>query len=140
MPSTWSAYLKDDESMDDSELGTALKYLPPAMLTFLQTDIAPMIATQKIQAIKAVREKTHIGLRGAKRIVDLMQSGTILDSCRIIQPGLLDAIEATESCLRTAIRESTYDDEAMSALLGIRQQMTDLWLSLVELPLPPKED
>ena len=124
---TWSVYVQSPESMTDSELGIALKHLPPDMLEFLKGTIEPMIGARKIQAIKAVREKTHMGLKGAKRVVDLMQSGTTLDSCRVIQSGLLDAVEALENCLRNAIREAAYDEQAMSALMGIRQQVSDLW-------------
>ena len=134
---TWSEYIKNPSIYSEIEVRQVLQHLPPDVLGHITSKIVPLIATQKIQAIKGMREYTNMGLRDAKNLIDLMTTGVALDSCRYSQPALIDTIEVVENYLREAIRKSTYDEKAMSALVGIKQQVSDLWMELVELPPQP---
>lgn len=138
MPVTWSAYLKNPEGFTTSDIQVVLKHLPPDVLAHIQTKVIPLIAAQRIQAIKAMREYTNFGLKMAKELVDIIADGATLNSCRMANPNLIDVIEIVENYLREAIRKATYDEKTMAALIGIRQQVSDLWMELVELPVDPE--
>ena len=135
---TWTAYIKNAEGYSPSERSIVLRHLPPEAMDVIEREVKPLIAKQKIQAIKKLREYAGIGLRAAKDLVEDIGKGATLGSCRYNRPSLLDAIEKVEDRLRSAIRAATYDEKAMSALIGIRQQITDLWQELVELPVDPE--
>ena len=129
--SEWSMF---KDGMSEVEIDSALTRVPPDIARFLETVVRPQIPSKKIEAIKAVREESGLGLRSAKYVVDAMARGTIARYERFADPALLDAIERVEDALRVTIRIANGDDKSMCALRGIRQQVTELWTDLTDLP------
>jgi hypothetical protein len=75
-------------------------------------------------------------------LVDALASGATIHvkDVRCASPVLIDTLQAMEDRCREAIRAAVGDEKAMTALTGIRQQITDLWLELIELPPPAPSD
>ena len=131
--SDWAQYFND--GMNDAEVASALAIVPPNITHFLKTKIQPIINSQnKIQAIRTLREESDLGLRTSKCIVDAMSSGAKLGLARYGDPRLIDAIEYAEKACKDAIRAAGDDNKSAAALLGVREQLADLWTELVELP------
>jgi hypothetical protein len=136
----WNELIRNDGVAQLSDIQLALKTMPDADAAFFTQVVMPFLPHKKIQAIKEVRSKYEISLKGAKSIVDVIADGATVASCRYRNDALVDAIEATENVCRTAIRLAVGDDKSMAALTGIRQQLSDLWADLIELPSPASTD
>jgi ribosomal protein L7/L12 len=128
-------------SFSDPEVRSALTHLSQEDVDFLRGDVDELIrTTQKIRAIRAVRERYRLGLRNAKLVVDAIADGApiLVDvPARTAEPEMVDLLELLDTYCREAIRKSVRDDKLNVALRSIRTQIEDLWEELIELPAPP---
>jgi len=132
----WDSF---DDAMSDDSLRDELKNVSSEIAHFINTKIKPIIESgKKILAIKKLRDESGFSLRLAKRVVDAMTSGAELSTVQYGDPRLIDAIEYAEQACKQAIRAAGDDNKAAVALLGIRDQLADLWTDMVELPLRPE--
>jgi hypothetical protein len=95
--------------------------------------VLPLVKTQKIRAIQAVKTQYQTSLLASKRIVDLIEGGAVVETGRNVDAGMLDSLEILDTCLRNTIREVTKDEETVDTLVAIRQQITELWTELAKL-------
>jgi len=136
----WQDFVRKSDGATEDEAREALRTLPEADAAFFNTTIMPLIAERKIQAIKEVRTRYEMSLRSAKAVIDAIASGATIAPYRYRPDSLIDTIEIVENYLREAIRKAVGDDKTMAALTGIRQQISDLWSDLIELPSPARTD
>ncbi len=130
--SKWADYLKD--GMPEDDLVTELITLPEDLHGFIDLEIMPLLRSgKKVSAIKAFREESGASIRLAKTVLDALDAkGLPKEPVRRISAELLDMIELTSNYCRKALRAST-DDKATAMLLGIRQQLDDLWEELFDI-------
>lgn len=128
------------DGMSASDIVGALKSSSPGVAHFIKARIQPIIASQKvIQAVKVLRDESGVSLKLAKQIVDELRGGAAISVPRFGDPIMIDDIEQAERSIKRAIRRAS-EDKVAAALLGIRDQLADLWTDLVELPVPPAKE
>lgn len=128
------------DEMSSYDIIAALKIVSPEIAYFIKTRVQPTLTNQKVvQAIKILRDKSGMSLLLAKRVVDELREGATINIVRFCDPMMLDDIEHAEQSIKRAIRRAS-DDKVAAGLLGIRDQLADLWTDLAELPVPPYKE
>lgn len=123
-------------SLNENDLNEAFTRLPEDVIAFLAgPEVLGQVATKKIQAIKAIREKYGLALKAAKDIADFIHQypGKLASAKPVcnVSENLVTAVEALEDGCRTAIRLAGDNDRAVAALIGLRKQFSSLWMDLV---------
>ena len=132
---TFQEVLKNDPLTPSSDGAmNSLRSIPPGDLIFWRTLTARN--TNKICAIKEVREKYGISLRTSKALVDAVYNGAFVKpASSTASPDLFTIMEEIESRLQRAVHvsEACVHSKASALFLRFKQEMHELWLEQFEI-------